>query len=489
MLLGWRLKVSKIFFIPQRVVMSIFGFLAILNSYTMRGTMSIAITEMVVTVARNSTSSSDDTCSGESSSSSSSQAVTNPDLLFDWNEATQGLILSAFYWGYVATHIPGAFLTEKFGAKQTLGIGMLITALFTLFTPLITLAGGWQWLIIARVCVGLGEGVTFPALTALIAKWVPLEERGRLGSLIFAGSQLGSVFGNALSGILIEKTETWTTVFYFFGGLGVIWFVLYCVLVYSSPGQHPFISDEEKKYLDNKLEGVSKEKLPIPWKPILRSVPLWGLVICQIGHDWILFAMVTDLPTYMRSVLHFSVSQNGLLSALPYLVMWLLSLVFGTICDFVVNKSYMSVAVSRKFFTTIASAGPAIFVVLASYAGCNRTLTVAFFTIGMGFMGAYYCSMKVNVLDLSPNFAGVLMAITNGVGAISGIVTPYLIGLLTPDQTLSQWRIVFWMIFAVTISTNIVYVILGSAEIQWWNEKKNDDTEKGTKREQSLSQK
>jgi hypothetical protein len=29
--------------------------------------------------------------------------------------------------------------------------------------------------------------------------------------------------------------------------------------------------------------------------------------------------------------------------------------------------------------------------------------------------------MKVNALDLSPNFAGTLMGITNGIGALTGI--------------------------------------------------------------------
>jgi ACS family sodium-dependent inorganic phosphate cotransporter len=42
-------------------------------------------------------------------------------------------------------------------------------------------------------------------------------------------------------------------------------------------------------------------------------------------------------------------------------------------------------------------------------------LAVAYFTVAMGFMGTFYCGMKVNALDLSPNFAGTLMAITNGI--------------------------------------------------------------------------
>lgn len=48
-------------------------------------------------------------------------------------------------------------------------------------------------------------------------------------------------------------------------------------------------------------------------------------------------------------------------------------------------------------------------------------------------MGTFYAGMKINALDLSPNYAGTLMAIVNGIGALSGIITPYLIEELTPN--------------------------------------------------------
>lgn len=34
------------------------------------------------------------------------------------------------------------------------------------------------------------QGFIYPSLNALLAKWAPLEERGRLGSLVFAGMSL-----------------------------------------------------------------------------------------------------------------------------------------------------------------------------------------------------------------------------------------------------------------------------------------------------------
>lgn len=71
--------------------------------------------------------------------------------------------------------------------------------------------------------------------------------------------------------------------------------------------------------------------------------------------------------------------------------------------------------------------------ILASYSGCNTESVVILFTTSMGLMGAFYPGMKVNALDLSGNFAGTIMAIVNGIGAITGIIAPYLVGLLTPD--------------------------------------------------------
>lgn len=38
--------------------------------------------------------------------------------------------------------------------------------------------------------MGLGEGTTYPALNSLLASWIPLNERSKLGSLVFSGGQV-----------------------------------------------------------------------------------------------------------------------------------------------------------------------------------------------------------------------------------------------------------------------------------------------------------
>ncbi|KAG8310193.1 hypothetical protein J6590_068400 [Homalodisca vitripennis] len=150
--------------IPQRYVFGIMGFLAVANAYAMRSVLSVAITEMVVVhhgMLGNRTLIPDPMACPAPNGAQVHHV--NPENEFDWDEKTQGYILSAFFWGYVLTHLPGGQLAEKFGGKQTLGLGILCTSVLTIATPFAARAGPW-WLIVTRFIEGLGEvSLNFPS--------------------------------------------------------------------------------------------------------------------------------------------------------------------------------------------------------------------------------------------------------------------------------------------------------------------------------------
>lgn len=81
---------------------------------------------------------------------------------------------------------------------------------------------------------------------------------------------------------------------------------------------------------------------------------------------------------------------------------------------------------------------PALGVICASYSGCDRTLVTILFTLGMGSVGFFYAALPVNSLDLSPNYAGSIMAVVNGTGSLSGMIAPYVLGLLTPNVSVTN---------------------------------------------------
>ncbi|GFT26278.1 hypothetical protein NPIL_341881 [Nephila pilipes] len=128
------------------------------------------------------------------------------------------MVLGAFFYGYVITQIPGGFIAEKYGAKWLYGAGMLLTITFTLLTPVAARWSVWA-LVAARVMEGIGEGVTYPAINTLIGQWAPKLERSRFSAFIYTGSNIGTVFTSAISGILCDSEYLggWPSVFYVFG--------------------------------------------------------------------------------------------------------------------------------------------------------------------------------------------------------------------------------------------------------------------------------
>ena len=52
---------------------------------------------------------------------------------------------------------------------------------------------------------------------------------------------LGTIIALSLSGVIADGLG-WESIFYVFGALALLWFVLWIILIYDSPSKHPRIS-------------------------------------------------------------------------------------------------------------------------------------------------------------------------------------------------------------------------------------------------------
>ncbi|KAK1338249.1 hypothetical protein QTO34_001364 [Cnephaeus nilssonii] len=351
---------------------------------------------------------------------------------YKWDAETQGWILGSFFYGYIITQIPGGYVASKVGGKLLLGFGILGTSVFTLFTPIAADIGVGA-LIVLRALEGLGEGVTFPAMHAMWSSWAPPLERSKLLSISYAGAQLGTVISLPLSGIICFYMN-WTYVFYFFGIVGIIWFVLWIWLVSNTPETHTTISHQEKEYIISSLKNQLSSQKSVPWKSMLKSLPLWAIVVAHFSYNWTFYTLLTLLPTYMKEILRFNVQENGILSAVPYFGCWLCMIMSGQAADYLRAKWNFSTECVRKVFSLIGMIGPAVFLVAAGFIGCDYSLAVAFLTISTTLGGFCSSGFSINHLDIAPSYAGILLGITNTFATIPGMVGPVIAKSLTPER-------------------------------------------------------
>ncbi|KAI5639150.1 major facilitator superfamily domain-containing protein [Phthorimaea operculella] len=419
-------------------------FLAMVLAFAMRVNMSVAIVAMT-----------DD----------------NRDDTFNWSIQKQSVILSSFFWGYIVLQVPAGELAARFGGKVLITILVAVNSLVCLLIPFASVYG-WQYVCACRVVQGLSQGFLNPAMHNLLGKWVPLEEKSRLGTLTYAGQQFGSALQLMISGFIADAWG-WQAIFYVNAACGAIWVAVYVFIGADSPQSSGMISSEERRYIQSSLGHVGgHKKMVTPWKAIFTSLPFISLIVAHCGQNWGFWTLMTEMPSYMSQVLGVNIKANGVMSALPYLAMVALSFPFGYIADLTIKKNWLSITAVRKISNSIGHYGPALALIGLVYSPAgNVTAAVILLTVVVGLNAGSYTGYLLVHIDMAPNFAGTMMGITNFFANIVSLIAPLVAGALLKDETLSsEWRKVFYVSAGIYFLCNTFYVTFGTSQRQTWND-------------------
>ncbi|XP_043090940.1 solute carrier family 17 member 7a isoform X2 [Puntigrus tetrazona] len=362
---------------------------------------------------------------------------------FTWDPETVGMIHGSFFWGYIVTQIPGGFICQKFAANRVFGFAIVATSTLNMLIPAAARVH-YGCVIMVRICQGLVEGVSYPACHGIWAKWAPPLERSRLATTAFCGSYAGAVVAMPLAGVLVQYTG-WSSVFYVYGSVGIFWYLFWILVSYESPAVHPTISPEERKYIEDAI-GESAglvnplQKFKTPWRHFFTSMPVYAIIVANFCRSWTFYLLLISQPAYFEEVFGFEISKVGLVSALPHLVMTIIVPIGGQLADYLRTHNIMTTTNVRK---------------LMNCGGFN-----------------------VNHLDIAPRYASILMGISNGVGTLSGMVCPLIVGAMTKHKTREEWQYVFLIASLVHYGGVIFYGIFASGEKQPWADAENTSEEK-----------
>lgn len=392
---------------------------------------------------------------------------------FDWNEYQQGLVLGSFYWSHWITQIPGGILAKKYGTKLVFGLSNAVGCWICFVIPL---AAYWNYqvLIWLRILQGLVTGLSWPAMHHMTAKWIPPNERSKFVTA-YLGSSVGVAAFYPVFGYIMHWTS-WEWVYLMCGVIGTAWWFCWLYFVYNTPADHPRINSSEQRYIEKSL-GASVHHAdvgPTPWRCILTSRAVWMNVIAQWGGIWGLFTMMTQAPTYFRVVHHWNIRATGILSGLPHLMRMLFALAFSMFADYLLRSDKIKRTNLRKLATAICCIVNGSMVLCLAWFGYNALAAIVFLTLALMFHGAVSSGPLASIVDMSPNYAGIVLGISGMIGVLPGFISSYLVGIMTlGNQTFEAWRNVFLLCAGMLIGSGVLYVLFADSTLQDWNAPKH----------------
>ncbi|XP_030754223.1 putative inorganic phosphate cotransporter [Sitophilus oryzae] len=314
-----------------------------------------------------------------------------------------------------------------------------------------------------------------PVVASFVSTWIPPFERILLGGMVYCGTNLGIISSNVFTGLIIDLTDSWPMAFYIWSGIASGYCVLHLLYVYSFPAHHPNLSTEELDYLNKFL--VPKRKLKTPWRKIFTNIPFWANLSGHTGHNYIFHTLFTYLPTYMKEILQFDITQNGLYSSAPFMALWLSAITLSITGNYIVHSMRcMNPLMFTRIFGLVSNVGSALLMASAVHVGCSRAWTIAFYIMAMAIKSFYYMTININTNELSRNYGGILFGVCNFVGCLCAIGGNAFIGAVTKNRKISEWQLVFWVNLGVAVGTSIIFFILSSSERQAFDYDEEEET-------------
>lgn len=133
----------------------------------------------------------------------------------------------------------------------------------------------------------------------------------------------------------------------------------------------------------------------------------------------------------------FQLEKTGFLSAVPYLAMGILLGVSGYMADWFQVKKILTTTQVRRYFNCTAFLAQTVFMILSAYL-LDPTWSVVCITVAVGLGAFAWSGFAVNHLDIAPQYASILMGISNTFATIPGIISPSLVGLVVKSEPGSE---------------------------------------------------
>jgi sugar phosphate permease len=404
---------------------------------------------------------------------------------FGIDNATKGVILSVFFWGYGLFQILGGWLSDRYGPR------VILAGLVT-FWSLMTVAAGFATgafsFAVLLFLLGTGEAGAFPSATRAMQIWYPRRERGfaqgfthsasRLGAFIAAYIIILIISGNLDTGWISLSMPAlgWRWVWYLCGAVGILWSVWWYLSYRNLPEEHSLVGPAELQYIRGvdaqgglNQAASAKDRPNVPWSTLLPSSNMWAIMCAYVTYVYTLTIFLTWLVSYLADGRHFTSNEARLLSSLPLLAMVVGNIVGGLATDWLLHKTG-STRFARRSVAITGLLACAVFVVLAALV--EDGYAAVYCLTGAGFFLECTIGASWSVpMDTAGKYSGTVSAMMNMAGQLVGATTsPVVFGFFAQYQ---NWQGP-WIVAAIML-------VLGAGIWGFWLDPERSVVEKEEK--------
>ena len=239
--------------------------------------------------------------------------------------ASYALAAGLFFISYSFCGLPSNLVLHRIGAKIWMACIMTAWGAASMATMFVK---GDTSLYTVRLLLGVTEAGFFPGVILYLTYWFPSRVRGEIMGLFYIGVPVAMIFGNPLSGFLLEirtiaGLQGWQWMFFIEGliavvvGIGTYWYLD------DRPAQASWIPTDERTALTNLLSAEENERRsssPGKLKSMIRDprvllfLAIYSLIQISV------YGVVFYLPTEVSALLHKPAGiEVGFVSAIPWL--------------------------------------------------------------------------------------------------------------------------------------------------------------------------
>jgi len=354
---------------------------------------------------------------------------------FSFDKLTQGLIFSAFAWGYSSLQVPSGWLVDRIGPRRMLSGIVLWWSAFTMFT-----VSAWSTasFIVIRFLFGAGEAGAFPSATRAFSRWLATSERGFAQGVTHSGSRLAGALTHGVVAAMIVVWG-WRTPFLLFGVIGILWAVVWFFWYRDRPEDHAGVSASELKWINDNKVGLGKRKGVLSWKKLLCHPNMWYLCVMYFCYGYVLWIFLSWLPTYFAEVRGFGLVKSGIYTMIPLLAGTVTNSLGGWFSD----RLYVRTGDLRTSRRIVAITGFAIAVVFvtAGVLAPDATLAVVAMSVAVGGLELTTGVSWAIPLDIGHDHSGTVSGVMNMFGNWGGAISPLLVAWLV--QRFNSWTPAF----------------------------------------------